>query len=135
MDAIGYIRRWYRRTRFQAQGRRFVVLTAIVTGLGLPFSGLANHLLQMDPIFSVARHAWMSAHTMLGILFTLSVVSHAVFNRRMLLAYVRGQAARPGKPSAPSPSSRWATRFTRRAGDTVAAEISRIRILYHHAAH
>ena len=76
--------------------RRFVVLTAIVTGLGLPFSGLANHLLQLEPIFSAARHAWMAAHTMLGILFTLSVLSHAVFNRRMLLAYVRGQAARPG---------------------------------------
>lgn len=75
--------------------RGFVILIAIVTGLGLPITGLANHLHQMDPIISFSRHAWMSAHTILGILFMVATVSHAIFNRRLLLNYVRGPAARP----------------------------------------
>ena len=76
--------------------RRFVILTATVTGLGLPITGLANHLHQMEPIVSFSRHAWMSAHTILGILFMVATVSHAILNRRILLNYVRGHAARPG---------------------------------------
>jgi hypothetical protein len=76
--------------------RGFVILTATVTGLGLPITGLANHLHQMDPIISFSRHAWMSAHSILGVLFMVSTVSHAIFNRRILLHYVRGHAARPG---------------------------------------
>ena len=76
--------------------RGFVILTATVTGLGLPITGLANHLHQMEPIVSFSRHAWMSAHTILGVLFMVSTVSHAIFNRRILLNYVRGPAARPG---------------------------------------
>jgi hypothetical protein len=76
--------------------RGFVILTATVTGLGLPITGLGNHLHQMEPIISFSRHAWMSAHTILGVLFMVSTVSHAIFNRRILLNYVRGHAARPG---------------------------------------
>jgi hypothetical protein len=76
--------------------RGFVILTATVTGLGLPITGLANHLHQMDPMISFSRHAWMSAHTILGVLFMMSVVWHAILNRRILLNYVRGHAARPG---------------------------------------
>ena len=76
--------------------RGFVILTATVTGLGLPITGLANHLHQLEPIVSFSRHAWMSAHTILGVLFMVSIVSHAIFNRRILLNYVRGHAARPG---------------------------------------
>ncbi len=73
--------------------RGFAILTATITGLGLPITGLANHLHQMDPLVSFSRHAWMAAHWILGILFTISVVSHAVLNRRPLLNYVRGRAA------------------------------------------
>jgi uncharacterized membrane protein YidH (DUF202 family) len=76
--------------------RGFIILTATVTGLGLPITGLANHLHQMDPIISFSRHAWMSAHTILGVLFMMSTVSHAILNRRVLLNFVRGHAARPG---------------------------------------
>lgn len=74
--------------------RGFFVLTATVTGLGLPITGLANHLHQMNPIISFSRHAWMSAHTILGVLFMGSIVSHAILNRHILLKYVRGHAAR-----------------------------------------
>jgi hypothetical protein len=76
--------------------RGFVIVTAAVTGLGLPITGLANHLHQMEPIVSFSRHAWMSVHTILGILFMASTVWHAIFNRRILLNYVRGHAPRPG---------------------------------------
>lgn len=76
--------------------RGFAILTAGITGLGLPITGLANHLHQMDPLVSFSRHAWMAAHWILGILFMVSVVSHAVLNRRILLNYVRGHAASSG---------------------------------------
>lgn len=74
--------------------RGFLILTATVSGLGLPITGLANHLHQMDPIVSFSRHAWMAAHWILGILFAISIVLHAIYNRRMLLNHVRGYAAR-----------------------------------------
>lgn len=73
--------------------RGFVILTAAVSGLGLPITGLANHLHQMDSILSPARHVWMSAHTLLGVLFMVSIVWHTILNRRILLNYVRGRAA------------------------------------------
>ncbi len=76
--------------------RGFVILTATVSGLGLPITGLANHLHQMDPIISFSRHAWMSAHSILGVLFMASTVSHGLLNRRILLNYVRGPAAHTG---------------------------------------
>jgi len=76
--------------------RGFVILTATFTGLGLPITGLANHLQQAESLLSLSRHAWMSAHTILGIIFMLSIVSHAILNRRILLNYVRGHASRPG---------------------------------------
>jgi hypothetical protein len=77
-------------------GRGFVILIATVTGLLLPITGLANHVHQMEPIFSFSRHAWMSAHTVLGVLFMASAILHAILNRRILLNYIRGHAVRPG---------------------------------------
>lgn len=75
--------------------RGFIIVTATVTGLGLPITGLANHLLQMEPPISISRHAAMAAHTILGVLFMVSAVSHAILNRRMLFNYIRGHAC-PG---------------------------------------
>ncbi|MEN6441582.1 MAG: hypothetical protein ABFD97_23725 [Syntrophobacter sp.] len=76
--------------------RGFLILTSTVAGLGLPITGLANHMLQMEPPISFSRHASMAAHIILGVLFMASTVSHAILNRRILLNYVRGHAARPG---------------------------------------
>ena len=76
--------------------RGFLILMATVTGLGLPITGLANHLHQMEPIVSFSRHAWMSVHWILGVLFTVSAVAHALLNRRILSNYVRGHAAGRG---------------------------------------
>lgn len=74
--------------------RGFLTLTATIAGLGLPITGLATHMVQMDPIVSFSRHAWMSVHTILGVLFMASTVAHAILNRRILLIYLRGHAAR-----------------------------------------
>lgn len=76
--------------------RAFLVLTATVSGLGLPITGLANHLHQTEPMISFARHAWMSAHNFLGVVFMAATVSHAILNRRILLNYIQGHSARPG---------------------------------------
>ncbi len=73
--------------------RGFIVLTATVTGLGLPITGWANHLHRMEPWISSSQHAWMAAHNVLGILFLVSAVAHAVLNRRILFKYIRGHAA------------------------------------------
>jgi len=73
--------------------RGFIVLTATVSGLGLPITGWANHLHQGEPLISFSRHAWMAAHTVLGVLFLLSAVSHAILNRRVLINYIRCRTA------------------------------------------
>ena len=69
--------------------RAFVALTAASAGLGLPITGLANHMFQMD-LIGFRRHAWMVAHTSLGVLFLAFVIWHMILNRRTLLQYVRG---------------------------------------------
>jgi hypothetical protein len=73
--------------------RAFVSLVVAVAGLGLPLTGLFNHLLGTEGI-SPRRHFWMAAHNGLGILFTTFVVWHLVLNRRALLAHIRGVGGR-----------------------------------------
>ena len=68
--------------------RAFVALTAAISGIGLPLSGLVNHQLQSHPIV-LHRHAWMAAHWSLGIVFALFVVWHAILNRRVLFKHVK----------------------------------------------
>ncbi len=73
--------------------RAFWSLLLAVTAIGLPWTGIENHLHGFDGI-SVERHAWMSAHNVLALLFVTAVVAHAVVNGRALLRYARGLAAR-----------------------------------------
>jgi hypothetical protein len=68
--------------------RAFTVLGAALTGLGLPITGIANHLYQHDPT-SVSLHAWMPAHWILGFLFIFFVVWHLVLNRRTLWKHIQ----------------------------------------------
>jgi hypothetical protein len=63
------------------------------SGFALPLTGYMNHVYGLEGM-SVARHAWMSAHNVLGVLFTASAAGHAWMNRRALLAHVRGGRAR-----------------------------------------
>ena len=63
--------------------RAFAVLMITFSGLGLPVTGLVNHFYGFAPL-SVERHAWMSAHNVLALLFTVFTVWHVVLNRRAL---------------------------------------------------
>jgi uncharacterized membrane protein YidH (DUF202 family) len=73
--------------------RAFVALVAALAGVGLPVSGFANHLLQMEPM-TQRRHAWMSAHNGLGLLFAAFAIWHVVLNRGAFLRYLHGLTAR-----------------------------------------
>lgn len=71
--------------RFNTRG--FVTLTVALSGLSLPISGLANHVLGFE--LSVARHAWMSAHNSLGVVFVAFSIWHIALNRRPLWSHLR----------------------------------------------
>lgn len=81
------------RERRPFNGRAFVALTAAICGVGLPVTGLGNHLCQAHPITS-SYHAWMSAHNSLGIVFFVFATWHVVLNRRVLAKYLRGVGLR-----------------------------------------
>lgn len=68
--------------------RAFSALMITITGLGLPITGIANHLHQFEPL-NPARHAWMAAHNFLGLLFVVFAIMHAVLNRRALANYLK----------------------------------------------
>lgn len=72
--------------------RGFVVLMIVFSGLGLPITGIANHFYGFSPL-TVARHAWMSAHNTLGLLFIIFTIWHILFNRRALVNHIRGRMA------------------------------------------
>ncbi|MEW6442215.1 MAG: DUF4405 domain-containing protein [bacterium] len=78
--------------------RAFVALMMTFTGVGLPPTGLANHFHEFTAL-SVARHAWMSAHNVLGLLFTVFTVWHVILNRRGLWKHLNG-------PSGHTPEAR-----------------------------
>ncbi|KAF5043015.1 hypothetical protein DSECCO2_506690 [anaerobic digester metagenome] len=52
----------------QFNKRAFASTGLFISGLGLPITGLLNHFLAFDTL-TVERHAWMSAHNVLGLLF------------------------------------------------------------------
>jgi hypothetical protein len=65
-----------------------VSLTAALSGLCLPITGLSLHHLCAPPV-SVAQHAWMAAHNVLGLVFVVFAVWHILLNRRPLGTYLR----------------------------------------------
>jgi len=72
--------------------RAFVALVIAFSGCGLPVTGIANHAYGFDSL-TVARHAWMSAHNVLGLLFAVFSIWHVVLNRNALWSHVRNTAA------------------------------------------
>ena len=73
--------------------RACVALMIAVSGLGLPVTGVFNHLHGLESM-TLGRHAWMAAHNVLGILFVLFSIVHVVLNRRALWSHLRNTAAR-----------------------------------------
>ena len=76
--------------------RAFVALMIGFCGVGLPVTGVVNHLNEFS-LFSVAGHAWHSSHNVLGVLFVVFSIWHIVINRRPLWNYIRSKAS--GVPS------------------------------------
>ncbi len=72
--------------------RAFVAMVMVFSGLALPVTGIANHFYGFAPP-SVERHAWMSAHNALGLLFVVFSIWHVVLNRKALWTHVRNTAA------------------------------------------
>lgn len=85
--------------------RALMALTALVSGIGLPFTGLAVHLLHSNFPHD-ARHAWMAVHEALGIIFTLSAIWHVILNRKGLVSHIRHSA---GQVAHVSKEFLWAT--------------------------
>ena len=71
--------------------RAFVALMIGLTGLGLPVTGVVNHIYGFSPL-SVERHAWMSAHNALSLLFLVFSVVHIALNRRALMIHINSKA-------------------------------------------
>ena len=72
--------------------RAFVAMVMVFSGLALPVTGIGTHFYGFAPL-SVGRHAWMSAHNALGILFDVFSIWHVVLNRKALWSHVKNAAA------------------------------------------
>lgn len=81
------------RTGRKFNARAFAALMIAFSGLGLPVTGVANHFYGSAAL-SFARHAWMSAHNALGLLFVAFAIWHIVLNRRALWNHLKSAAAR-----------------------------------------
>jgi hypothetical protein len=68
--------------------RAFISTTLFVSGLFLPVSGLMNHVLQFEGL-TLARHFWMSAHDISGILFVIFTILHISYNWKALINYAK----------------------------------------------
>lgn len=73
--------------------RAFATLTIALSGVGLPITGIVNHVYDFSHM-TVARHAWMTAHNVLGLIFLVFSIWHATINHRALWNYLKGAAAR-----------------------------------------
>ncbi len=76
----------------QFQVRAFTVTVLAATGIGLPVTGIVNHFYAFSG-FTVARHAWMSAHNVLGVLLVVFGLLHVVLNRRVLSSHITNVSA------------------------------------------
>jgi hypothetical protein len=73
-----------------------VALIALISGIGLPFTGLATHLLHSSSPFNGPRHFWIVAHEALGIIFMVSAIWHIILNRKGLANHIRSSAGQAG---------------------------------------
>ncbi len=68
--------------------RSFISISMFMAGICLPFSGLMNHRLQLVGM-TAERHFWMSVHNSAAILFLIMAIIHIIYNRRMLMKYLK----------------------------------------------
>jgi len=72
--------------------RAFIALMVAFSGIGLPITGIANHIYGFSPM-TVGRHAWMASHNALSLLFVLFSIWHIILNRKPLLVHMKGLAS------------------------------------------
>ncbi len=76
--------------------RALTALISLISGAGLPFTGVAVHMLKSDPTHG-ALHSCTVAHEILGVMFTVSTIWHVILNRKALVNHIRrspGQVVR-----------------------------------------
>lgn len=71
--------------------RSFISIGMFLSAIGLPFSGIMNHLTGFDPL-TVERHVWMSVHNMLGLFFVIFSVWHIILNWKPLKNHIKKAA-------------------------------------------
>lgn len=71
--------------------RAFVSIGMLISGLGLPYSGIMNHVLGFASM-SPERHVWMSVHNILGVLFVIFSISHIRLNWKSLKNHAKNAA-------------------------------------------
>ncbi len=69
--------------------RALAAMVALISGIGLPFTGLCNHLLHSSSLHGT-RHFWIVTHEVLGIIFMVSAIWHIILNRKALVNHIRG---------------------------------------------
>jgi hypothetical protein len=73
--------------------RALAAMVALISGMGLPFTGLGNHLLHSSSLHG-PRHFWIVTHEVLGILFMVSAIWHVLLNHKALVRYIRDSVGR-----------------------------------------
>jgi hypothetical protein len=68
--------------------RAFISSALFTSGLSLPISGFMNHYLQFEAL-TIARHFWMAAHDIAGLLFIIFSIIHLSFNWRIFTNYIK----------------------------------------------
>ena len=68
--------------------RLFVTEMIAFCALGLLVTGVFNHIHGFSPL-TTARHAWMAAHNVLGLLFVFFSIWHVALNRRMFWNHIK----------------------------------------------
>jgi hypothetical protein len=68
--------------------RAFIAVGMFLSFIGLPFSGIMNHILGFESL-TVQRHVWMSVHNILGFFFLIFSVCHIVLNRKSLMRSIK----------------------------------------------
>lgn len=70
-------------TKKKFNKRAFISIAMLVSLLGLPLSGIMNHVYQLEPL-TQGRHFWMTIHNMSGLLFIIFAVLHIILNWRTI---------------------------------------------------
>ncbi len=87
-----------KKTGKRAGKRAIIALVSLISGAGLPFTGLAVHMLKSDST-NGAHHSFIVMHELLGLMFTVSTIWHVILNRQALVGHIWRSSGRAGRVS------------------------------------